>query len=74
MFGKVPRTNVVSILSVCILVLCFTMAIGAKPRKKSKKQKETVAQKTARLRSDDLSHFLHQELELFDLSGATQPG
>ena len=49
MFGKVPRTNVVSILSVCILVLCFTMAIGAKPRKKSKKQKETAAHKTARL-------------------------
>jgi len=49
MFGKAPRTNVVSILSVCILVFCFSIAIGAKPRKKSKKQKETAAHKTARL-------------------------
>jgi hypothetical protein len=49
MFGKTPRMNVVSTLCVCILVSCFAMAVGAKPRKKSKKQKETTAQKTARL-------------------------
>lgn len=49
MFGKLPRTNVVSILCISALVLCFAMAVGAKPRKKSKKQKETAAQKTARL-------------------------
>jgi len=49
MVGKTSRTKVLSILCVCILALCFATSVGAKPRKKSKKQKETAAQKTARL-------------------------
>src|SRR6185369_14531247 len=49
MVGKTSRTKVVIILCVCILALCFATSVGAKPRKKYKKQKETAAQKTARL-------------------------
>lgn len=50
MFGATRRLSlVISTLCVCVLLFCFAMSVGAKPRKKSKKQKETAAQKTARL-------------------------
>lgn len=50
MFGKTPRVRfVVGTLLTCFLVLSLATFISAKPRKKSKKQKETAARKAARL-------------------------
>ena len=50
MFGKTPRIRlVVGTLLTCLLVLSLSTVVSAKPRKKSKKQKETAAQKAARL-------------------------
>ena len=49
MFGATRRrlSSVISTLCVCVLVVSFAMAVGSKPRKKSRKQKETAAQKSA---------------------------
>lgn len=55
MFGKELRVSN-KLLVVCIGLLLFSFAISAsaKPRKKSKKQKETAAQKEARIRRANL--------------------
>lgn len=50
--GRHPRiTALVRLVSICVLVLSLASFVEAKkPRKKSKKQKETAAQKEARIR------------------------
>src|SRR5215467_11746749 len=48
MFGKRPLTFFVSLLSVFVLLLSLSTFVSAKPRKKSKKRKETAEQRIAR--------------------------
>src|SRR5215467_1361515 len=60
MLGKHPRITVLlNILSVCVLVLGLATVVAAKkPRKKSKKQKETAEQMEARIRQENLERVI----------------